>query len=273
MARWIAGLDGCRGAWAGVLLDLDDPARHRAGLFATVSEVLDGPEAPLRVGIDVPIGLPERSTGGGRSADRAARALLGPRGRASVFPVPPRAALYVPDYETAKALSRRDSNPPFAPSIQCWNIAPYIRSVDGLLRERPELRERLHEVHPEIAFRCLNGGAPLAAGKKGAERQAGLAARRALLLAAGLPAALVLAPPPRGVGPDDHIDALAGLVVARDILEGRARPLPDPFEHDAHGLPVVIWAPHARPPASPVEAPPLSRTPGTRVEGDPGPSR
>lgn len=242
MARWIAGLDGCRGAWAGVLLDLDDPSRHRAGLFATVAEVLDGPEAPVCAGIDIPIGLPERSVGGGRSADRAARTLLGPRGRASVFPVPPRAALYAPDYETAKALSRRDSDPPFAPSIQCWNIVPYIRAVDELLRARPDLPGRLHEVHPEIAFRCLNGGVPLAA-KKGAERQAGLAARRALLLAAGLPEAMVLQPPPRGIGPDDHLDALAGLVVARDILAGRARPLPDPFERDAHGLPVVIWAP------------------------------
>ncbi len=247
MARWIAGLDGCRGAWAGVLLDLDDPARHRAGLFATVAEVLDGPEAPLRVGIDIPIGLPERSLGGGRSADRAARALLGGRGRASVFPVPPRAAVYAPDYESAKALSRRDSDPPRAPSIQCWHIAPAIRAVDALLRARPDLRARLHEVHPEIAFRCLNGGLPLEAGKKGAERRAGLAARRDLLLAAGLPEALVREPP-RGVGPDDHLDALAGLVVARDILTGRARPLPDPFEHDAHGLPVVIWAPARRTP-------------------------
>lgn len=251
MARWIAGLDGCRGAWAGVLLDLDDPARHRAGLFATVAEVLDGPETPLRVGIDIPIGLPERSTGGGRSADRAARALLGPHGRASVFPVPPRAALYAPDYEAAKALARRDSDPPRAPSIQCWNIAPHIRSVDGLLRSRPDLRERLHEVHPEIAFRCLNGGLPLAAGKKGPERRAGLGARRDLLLAAGLPEPLVLGKPPRGVGPDDHLDALAGLVVARDILMGRARPLPDPFEHDAHDLPVVIWAPAPRIPGEP----------------------
>jgi predicted RNase H-like nuclease len=250
LARWIAGLDGCRGAWAGVLLDLDDPARHRAGLFATVAEVLDGAEAPACAGIDIPIGLPERSIGGGRSADRAARALLGPRGSASVFPVPPRAALYAPDYETAKALARRDSDPPRAFSIQCWNIAPSIRAVDGLLRSRPDLRARLHEVHPEIAFRCLNGGRPLAAGKKGAERRAGLAARRELLLAAGLPEALVLAPPPRGVGPDDHVDAMAGLVVARDILTGRARPLPDPFERDAHGLPVVIWAPGERPPGS-----------------------
>ncbi|KAB1072118.1 DUF429 domain-containing protein [Methylobacterium planeticum] len=244
MARWIAGLDGCRGAWAGALLDLDDPGRFRTGLFASVAACLDGPEAPLSVGIDVPIGLPDRVIGGGRGADRAARAVLGASGRASVFPVPPRAAVYAETYEAAKGLSRAHSDPPFAPSIQCWNILASVRAVDGLLRGRPELRSRLHEVHPEIAFRCLNAGAALPR-KKGPERAQGLAARGRLLRAAGLPEALVLARP-RGAGADDHLDALAGLVVARDILLGRAVPLPDPPERDAHGLPVVIWAPAAR---------------------------
>ncbi|WP_336486410.1 DUF429 domain-containing protein [Methylobacterium nigriterrae] len=247
MARWIAGLDGCRGAWAGVLLDLDDPGRHRAGLFASVAELLDGPEAPESAGIDVPIGLPDRVIGGGRAADRAARACLGPSGRASVFPVPPRAAVYADGYEEAKALSRAASEPPFAPSIQCWNILAYVREVDRLLRARPELRARLHEVHPEIAFRRLNGDRPLRARKKGPTRAEGLAERRALLVAAGLPETLATSPPPRGVGADDHHDAMAALVVARDIRLGRAVPLPDPPERDAHGLPVVIWAPAARP--------------------------
>lgn len=243
MARWIGGLDGCRGAWAGALLDLDDPARFRTGLFARVSDLLDAPEAPVRVGIDIPIGLPER-TEGGRAADRAARAYLGPRGRASVFPVPPRAAIEAADYASAKTLARRDSDPPRAPSIQLWNIVPAIREVDALLRARPDLRPRLHEIHPEIAFRRLNGGAPLAA-KKGLARRDGLEARRGLLVSAGLPEPLVRAGRARGVGADDHLDALAGLVVARDILEGRATPLPDPYGHDAHGLPVVIWMPAA----------------------------
>lgn len=246
MARWIAGLDGCRGAWAGVLLDLDDPARHRSALFPTVAACLDGPEAPLRVGIDVPIGLPDRVVGGGRAADIAARAFLGAAGRSSVFPVPPRAAVEAEDYAAAKALSRAGSAPPFAPSIQCFNIFRYIREADRLLRARPDLMPRLHEVHPEVAFRRLNGGLPLGAGKKGPQRQAGLAERRALLVRAGLPEALVASDRPRGVGADDHLDAMAGLVVARDILSGCATPLPDPPGRDGHGLPVVIWMPALR---------------------------
>lgn len=245
MTRWVGGLDGCRGAWAGVLLDLDDPVRFRAARFARVADFLDAPEAPLRVGIDIPIGLDDHVTAGGRAADRAARAMLG-AGRSSVFPVPARAAVYAQSYDAAKALARENSTPPFAPSIQCWNILPYIREVDALLRARPDLGTRLHEVHPEIAFRRLNGDTPLTAGKKGPARAAGLAERRALLAAAGLPEGLIAARPV-GIGADDHLDALAGLVVARDLLAGRARSLPDPPGRDAHGLPIVIWMPAGPP--------------------------
>ena len=157
--------------------------------------------------------------------------------------MPPRAAIYADDYAAAKDLSRANSVPPFAPSIQCFNIFRSIRAVDVLLRARPALTARLHEVHPEIAFRRLNGDRSLGAGKKGPQRRAGLDLRRALLVAAGLPQALVHGERPRGVGADDHLDAMAGLVVARDILLGRASPLSDPPERDGHGLPAVIWMP------------------------------
>ena len=249
MARWVAGLDGCRGAWAGALIDLDDPARYRCALFPDVAALLDAPEQPLIVGIDVPIGLPDRILGGGRAADRAARARLGPA-RSSVFPMPPRAAVYAQDYEAAKAACRAASDPPFAPSIQGYNIFRYVRAVDTLLRTRPDARDRVHEVHPEVAFHALNGDKPLGLPKKGARARDGLDLRRRLLAAAGLPAALI-AGRVKGVPEDDHLDALAALVVAGDILAGRAQTLPDPPARDGHGLPVVIWAPAVREGAPP----------------------
>lgn len=242
MARWIAGMDGCRGAWAVAFLDLDDPDRFRTALVASAADVLDAPEAPGIVGIDVPIGLPDRVTGKGRPADLAARRWLG-AGRSSVFPVPPRTAVWAGSYDEAKALSRANSDPPFAPSIQSWGITRYIREVDALLRGRPDLLARLHEVHPEVAFFRLNGDRALRAGKKGRDRAAGLDERRYLLVRAGLPEALVRSARPRGVAADDHLDAMAALVVARDIAAGRATPLPPEPERDGHGLPVVIWAP------------------------------
>ncbi|SDO06068.1 Predicted nuclease (RNAse H fold) [Methylobacterium phyllostachyos] len=248
MARWIAGLDGCRGAWAGALLDLDDPERHRCALFPDVEALLDAPEQPLVIGIDVPIGLPDRIVGGGRAADLAARAKLGPA-RSSVFPMPPRAAIYADDYDAAKAASRAASDPPFAPSIQGYNIFRYVRAVDTLLRARPELCDRIHEVHPEVAFHALNGGRPLGLPKKGPRAREGLDLRRRLLAAAGLPEALIDARA-KGIPADDHLDALAALLVARDILAGRAVPMPAVPERDAYGLPVVIWAPAEPEPAA-----------------------
>jgi predicted RNase H-like nuclease len=109
------------------------------------------------------------------------------------------------------------------------------------------VRGRVHEVHPEVAFHALNGGRPLGLPKKGARAREGLALRRALLAGAGLPAALI-GGRAKGVPEDDHLDALAALVVARDILAGCAVPLPETPERDAHGLPIVIWAPGMRQP-------------------------
>jgi predicted RNase H-like nuclease len=70
----------------------------------------------------------------------------------------------------------------------------------------------------------------------------GLALRRDLLIAAGLPAAVVEAKPPKGAGPDDLLDALACAAVARRLSAGSARPFPDPPPLDAYGLPMAIWA-------------------------------
>ena len=85
-------------------------------------------------------------------------------------------------------------------------------------------------------------GAPLLNPKKvkGAINPEGMAERRALLIAAGLPAESVHARPPRGRG-RRPLDALAALVVARHILAGRGKPFPDPPGHDSHGLPIAIW--------------------------------
>jgi hypothetical protein len=46
---------------------------------------------------------------------------------------------------------------------------------------------------------------------------------------------------------------MAALVVARDIAEGRAEPLPNAIERDSYGLPIVIWAP--APLSAPLPAP------------------
>ncbi|MGH8614797.1 MAG: DUF429 domain-containing protein, partial [Gammaproteobacteria bacterium] len=94
---WLAGVDGCRGGWFVVLFHRTRAspglADLRFVLCRSFSELVNLRENPSPIALDIPIGLLDQAQPGGRSCDRAARALLG-RGRASsVFTPPTRAAL------------------------------------------------------------------------------------------------------------------------------------------------------------------------------------
>lgn len=238
---WIAGVDGCKAGWIAAFADL---AGREAPFFCVVtrwSDLLAGPLAPDLIAVDMPIGLPDRIAGSGRGPEQAVRALLGER-QSSVFSIPSRSAVHEADYSEACRLALETSEPPRKVSKQGFHLFPRIREIDALLRAEPGWRERIVETHPELAFRTMRG-APLVHPKKirGVVNPAGMAERRALLLAAGLPEAIVHAKPPRGAAADDALDALAALVVARHIAAGRGRPFPDPPGRDSHGLPIAIW--------------------------------
>jgi predicted RNase H-like nuclease len=191
----------------------------------------------------MPIGLPERTGAGGRAAENAVRPLLGAR-QSSVFSVPSRPAIYATSYGEACRIAAASSEPARKVSKQLFNIAPKIREVDEALRATPGAAGRVFEVHPELAFWRLNGGRPLTEPKKlkGKPYEPGLALRKSLLVAAGLPADAVYTAPPKGAAADDLLDALACAAIARRIHAGQARPFPDPPPRDAFGLPMAIWA-------------------------------
>ena len=237
---WLAGVDGCPGGWiAAFMRPTSDDVR-----IAVVPRFADLlAEAKGIVAVDMPIGLPDRTGPGGRGAENAVRTLLGAR-QSSVFSVPSRTAVYAADYAAACAAALATSDPPRKVSKQLFNITPKIREIDAVLRADPGLVPRVFEVHPELAFWRLNGDRALGEPKKVKSRcyEPGLALRRGLLIAAGLPPAIVEAKPPRGTGADDLLDALACLTVARRLAAGIAQPFPDPPARDAHGLPMAIWA-------------------------------
>src|SRR6516164_7856280 len=185
--EWLAGVDGCRDGWvAAFMAPADGVVRVRA--VPRFADVVAAPEAPATIAVDIPIGLPERAGHGGRAAENAVRPLLGAR-QSSVFSVPSRAAVYAESYVVACAAALATSDPPRKMSIQLYNIAPKIREVDELLRADPALAQHVFEVHPELAFWRLNGGRALDQPKKvkGRSHEPGLALRRSLLLAGGLP--------------------------------------------------------------------------------------
>jgi predicted RNase H-like nuclease len=239
---WLAGVDGCTGGWIAAFVR-PEGGEAIVRMLPRFADVLAAPERPAIVAVDMPIGLPERTGLGGRAAENAVRPLLGVR-QSSVFSVPSRAAIYAGDYREACRIAQETSDPPRKASKQLFNIAPKIREIDECLRGTPDAARRVFEVHPELAFWRLNGGRPLTEPKKikGRRYEPGLALRRNLLTAGGLPPEIVNAVPPKGAGPDDLLDALACAAVARRLHTGLAQPFPDPPPRDAFGLAMAIWA-------------------------------
>lgn len=250
MSLHLAGIDGCRGGW--VVARWDGGGRLDLIRVARVEALFDAPDAPAIACVDMPIGLPETSEIGGRSAERAVRPLLGGR-QSSVFSVPARAAVMAgvgpgderERFAAACAAALAHSSPPRKVSIQCFNLFPKIAELDELLLRRAELRDQLIECHPEVSFRIMNG-APLELAKKVKSRPhpPGLDLRIGLLARAGLPVDLLQARTAAalGAGLDDLVDACACAVTAKRVFEGKALRYPDPPERDAFGLPVAITA-------------------------------
>jgi predicted RNase H-like nuclease len=249
---WLAGVDGCRRGWLAVLVRPDGKDVCISDVIEDFAEILSAPKAPAIIAVDMPIGLPET---GGRAAETIVRPRLGKLSR-SVFPVPSRQAVFseigrfenemerYAAHRRACLVAEATSNPPKRIPMQTFGIFPKIRKLDEYLRTKSNARERVYEVHPELAFWRLNGDCPLdmPKKKKGRPYEPGLALRRALLIASGLSKEAVNAAPPKGAGADDLLDALACAAVARRIHAGIAQPFPDPPPRDAFGLPMAIWA-------------------------------
>jgi predicted RNase H-like nuclease len=239
---WLAGVDGCPCGWV-VAFVRPHAEEVRVAVVSRFADVLAAPEQPAIIAVDVPIGLPERTGSGGRLAETVVRPLLGER-QSSVFSVPSRRAVYAADYAEACRVALATSDPPRMVSKQLFMIAPKMREVDAVLRAEAAAAGKTFEVHPELAFWRLNDGRSLDQPKKvkGKCYEPGLALRRRLLVATGLPAAVVNGAPPIGAGPDDLLDALACAAVARRIHDGAAQSFPHPPPRDAFGLPMAIWA-------------------------------
>jgi predicted RNase H-like nuclease len=207
------------------------------------------------IAVDMPIGLPDFVTGGGRGPEKAVRPYLGER-QSSVFSVPSRTAVYaecgpfsgqgnmIEAHRRASIVALATSDPPRKISIQSFNLFPKIREIDTLLREKPTLTDHVFESHPEFAFSVLNGNSPMILPKKikGKVNPAGMEERRELLASLGLPREFLDQNPPKGAAADDFLDACAMLLIAGRISRGQAVPHPSPLQHDRHGIPVAIWA-------------------------------
>ncbi len=250
--RSCAGVDGCKAGWVAAIRWPDSTVE--AAVFGDFATLVDFLPPDAMIAVDMPIGLPETTGKGGRGPEPLVRRYLGAR-QSSVFSIPSRAAVHAEPgpfdgieawyaaHRRASAVARATSDPPRGVSIQAFGIFSKIRELDGLMMACSELRMRIIESHPEVAFWRLNGEQAMSLPKKvkGRINPPGMAERKALLARCGLPEAFVSAPPPRGAAADDLLDACAVLLVAERYARGAAVPFPDPPFADAHGIPIAIW--------------------------------
>lgn len=215
----VAGVDGCRGGW--LVATLDGRGSLGIDVAPRFEDVLAiGAET---VAVDMPIGLLDESVPGGRACDRAARAVLGPRGR-SVFSPPLRGHLGAGRFEDVRGLS-----------LQAFRLVPRIAELDALMT--PRLQRGVVEAHPELAFAQMCDGTPMAHAKRTVD---GVAARRRALRNHGIEPA---GAPPAGARRDDVLDACVLAWTARRVLEGRSLVLPGPRPpRDSRGLRMEIRA-------------------------------
>ena len=230
---WVAGVDGCRAGWMLAAMELHSGS-VTFDVLSHVGDLWSRAWSLAVVAIDIPIGLPAT---GPRSCDVEARRLLGPR-RSSVFPAPIRAALGAGSRAEADEITRRMAGK--GVSAQAWGLNPKIREVDALLASSESARRTLVEVHPELSFRCWNGGVPMRAAKKTPE---GLQERLALCepwLGGQLLERARGGRPRSALASDDILDAVAALWSARRIFQGVAETIPAAAPSDAAGLPMRI---------------------------------
>lgn len=126
-------------------------------------------------------------------------------------------------------------------SVQAFHILAKIAEVDRFLRSTPAARERVFEVHPELAFASLNNDQPMADPKR---REPGFTARLQLL-SEQLPRDCINSAldafPRKDVAKDDVLDAFAVMLAARRIAAGQGRRVPADRVRDSAGLDMAIW--------------------------------
>ena len=225
----VLGVDGCPDGWVGVLLA--PGARPTALTSRSIAALVElaRESAPVAVvGIDIPIGLPDR---GSRQADVLARRAL-PGKTSSVFSTPTRSAYAAATYEEARAQNVAATGGTSL-SAQAWGLRTKVLEVDAWLRTRPVVE--VVEVHPELSFARI-AGAPIVARKKEPD---GVQARREALEAVGLvPPAFFRG---SGFGEDDLLDACAVAWTAVRCARGEAESVPEVPEVFSDGIRAAIW--------------------------------
>ena len=228
---WVAGVDGCGNGW---VVALRHVKTGELRLLSThrLETIFSLDEKPMRMVVDMPMGLSAENSKVGRQCEAEARALLKEKAR-SVFSTPSREALYASTYRQAvdRNVNRAGISPPAV------KIMLKIREVDSIVT--PDIQDRFIEGHPELAFYLLNDNAPVMSRKSTPE---GELERLELLKKSGINVqADWLDDRVIGAERNDIVDAIVLTRTAERHLNGNAICLPNKPIADNRGLKMAIW--------------------------------
>jgi predicted RNase H-like nuclease len=220
--RLVAGVVPCGGGWlvASAKLQGATIAPEEPRVMDAFTAVLDERPSFEVIALHAPVGFLDKAAPGGRTCDREARALLGPRRGAAV-----RSAPSWPVFEV-----RAGGRPEGLDAVTAI-LLPRYREV---AEEMAGYRQRtIFEAHPELSFFQLNGDLPLRYSKRyAAGRQ-----ERLDLLATKIPGVdrIVDAKVP-GASRAHLLDAAACMWTARRTIAKAATRMPEDPEWDSQGL-------------------------------------
>ena len=221
----VAGVTPCGPSW------LVAPAKLQGTVFAPeepqlispFGEVLDQRPSYAVIALNAPVGYLDHAAAGGRTCDREARALLGPKRGSSIQSAPVRSSTneleFLPDHLDAISMT----------------LLPRYREVAA---EMAPFRQRtVYEVHSDMCFFELNDGEPMQWSK---HSEKGEAERRDLLRVKFPGSDRILSSEIPGVSLSHLIDVAAFVWTARRIFHRAAVRMPEDPEWDELGLRMEI---------------------------------
>jgi predicted RNase H-like nuclease len=221
----VAGVTPCGPSWLvgaakvqGTIFSPEDPQ-----LISPFGEVLDQRPGFAVIALNAPVGYLDLAAAGGRSCDREARTLLGPKRGSSIQSAPVRSPNneleFLPDHLDAISMT----------------LLPRYREVAG---EMAPFRQRtVYEVHSDMSFYELNDCQPMRWPK---QTEKGLDERRELLEAKFPGVYRIISAELPGVSLAHLLDVAVFVWTARRIFNRAAIRLPRDPEWDEQGLRMEI---------------------------------
>lgn len=229
----LAGVVPCPDGWlvaAGKLVGIQVfPEEPRVA--ATFREVLDNIPEFVVIAVTLPVGLPDQPRRGGRTADAAARDLLGFPHAGAIGSTPTRKSLACRSYDEARAANGGLLD------VVTWQQFKKIREIDAEMQ--PYLQRKVYEVRPELSFLQLNDDVAM---KHTKDSKAGQAERQELLRRRmpGSERVLDFEGLPESVRLAHRTDACGALWTARRVAAKAITRLPENPEWDENGLRMQI---------------------------------